>query len=323
MYGNTGIRSLDSVTGAQITDFGGSNPLEILVEQAANKIVAVRNLTRYNFDGTVDLTFNNTNIANGVIYGATKIGSNYYFGGTFTTSKGNTVNKIAAVDNSGNYINMTSRGTGFGAAVNQVSLTSYDGSLYVYRNTAGSTTYNGVPCQNLLKMNINGLITQQFSIGTANVSIGTEPVWDSLGNMYVIIGGSSGTIVKFSPSGVELGVVTLGSFAIRSIVIDSLDRIYVCASGLITVGGIATNKSMVRLNTSLVYDATFGIPTKNWRQMFLENDTTMYAAYVAVGETVGRVNKINLATQSIDSAFVSPAIGSYLDQYSLNAYTIV
>jgi hypothetical protein len=323
LKGNAMMTSLDSNNGTQINTFGGVNPLDILVQQADGKIVAARQMVRYNFDGTVDASFNNSGIANGIIYGATKIGSNYYFAGAFTISKGFTVNKIAAVDNSGNYVNMTSRGTGFGAAVTQMSLTGYAGSLYVYRNTTGSTTYNGAPCQNIVKMNTNGLITTQFNIGTSNVTVGTKPVFDSVGNMYVLIGGTSNTIVKFSPSGVELAAVVLGSPAARSIVIDSADRIYLCGTNLFFIGGVSTGKTMIRLNSSLVYDASFEITLKGWRAMFLEDDATMYAVYIQSGETGGRVNKINLTTETIDPTFVSPVNGSNTETFSLNAYTFV
>jgi hypothetical protein len=332
LFGNqNGISALNSDTGAELIDISNLVPNNIYVDNISDKIISVNTMQRYNFDGTIDASFNNTNIANNEIVSATKIGSNYYFAGRFTTSKGNTVNRIAAVDNSGNYVNMTSRGTGF-TSPSAMGLTSHNGSLYVWKIGSGGTkpVYNGVTCEGVVQMDTNGLITAQFNIGTLGLEQGIVPVFDSAGNMYVSTAAGSPVLYKFSPVG-GLPVASVNLYAgvqstvPRGIAIDSLNRIYLSGMTFIRLGTSPgnTSKYIVRLNTSLVYDSTFTVSVdRATERIYLEDDSTMYAVRFQADSTYA-VNKINLTTQTVDTAFVSPAVVSAGVQRPLDGYTIV
>lgn len=117
----------------------------------------------------------NNNVNTLLIYG-----SSLYMGGTFTTYKGITVNRIAKVDISSGDLDTTFNGTGtvgFGSTVN--ALASDGTSLYV---TGAFTTYRGASAKYLSKVALDSGLQDSVFVAGNGLSgfgvVGSSLFWD-------------------------------------------------------------------------------------------------------------------------------------------------
>jgi uncharacterized delta-60 repeat protein len=187
------------------------------------------------------------------------------FGGTLYG--GVPVNGLLPLNNKGDLDLSFNIGIGFNSGGGTLSLlkSSYGG---YYFGGFGITTYKGISCGNLGRLNIDGSLDSSLNtIGKFNNSV-LAITEDSSGNIYV--GGQftnyDGTgrnyIIKLDRFGVLdtsfnpiLTVPVIGTFAIYSIAIDSNGKIYV--GGQFTVVNSETNNHIIRLNPDGTKDTGF------------------------------------------------------------------
>ena len=195
--------------------------------------------------------------------GSSNVTTDVLFGGGATTYGGVPVGGFFPLNNSGslNFSFNTGSGLNSGGSADSLLKSSYGG---YYFGGFGVTTYKGISCGNLGRLNIDGSLDSSLNtVGKFNNSIITIAE-DSSGNIYVggLFTNYDGTgrnyIVKLNRFGVldtSFNPVFTGSVVIYTIAIDSNGKIYV--GGSFTTVNSQTNNHIIRLNADGTKDTGF------------------------------------------------------------------
>ncbi len=243
------LNSDGSVDGSFITNIGtGTNVYVSTISiQPDGKIVvggffttcnAVlrNNILRLNADGTLDNTFTVGSGANSVVL-ATALQSDggIIIGGSFTSYNGITSNRIARLNADGSYDASFNVGSGANSTIKAISILS-DGKIII---CGDFTSYNGVSCNRIARLNSDGSIDPTFLIGTgANSSCNTTVIQPNGkiivgGNFTVFNGATYNRIVRLNMDGSIDPTFIIGAGSngdINSMVIQS--------DGKIIIGGV-------------------------------------------------------------------------------------
>jgi uncharacterized delta-60 repeat protein len=120
------------------------------------------NLIRLNTDGTPDITFNKTTGANGSIRAsAIQKNGKIIIGGNFYTYQYKSRNHIARLTKDGKLDNSFDPGTGTNGSVYAVAVQT-DGKILI---GGDFTSYNGLPANNIARINADGSLDSDFHIG--------------------------------------------------------------------------------------------------------------------------------------------------------------
>lgn len=125
--------------------------------------VARSRLARINADGTLDTTFNPGTGANNVVYSISVLpNGKIIISGIFTNYNGVSQNRLARLHADGSLDTSFNIGTGAEAGVQRTVLLP-DGKILI---GGLFTSYNGVDCNYLVRLNSNGTIDPTFQAGT-------------------------------------------------------------------------------------------------------------------------------------------------------------
>jgi uncharacterized delta-60 repeat protein len=226
-------------------------------------------LVRLNSDGTEDTTFA-TNLGTGFSDTVNSISiqsdGDILVGGSFTNFNGNTRNRLVRLNSDGTEDTTfaTNLGTGFGDAVNTISLQS-DGDILV----GGSfTTFNGNTRNYIVRLNSDGTEDTTFATNLGTGFGGAVKDIHVLSDGRLFIAGSFTTfnsntrnrLVRLNADGTEdfVFATTLGTgFS------DTINTISLQSDGDLLVGGVFTTfnsntrNRLVRLNSDGTEDTTF------------------------------------------------------------------
>lgn len=228
-------------------------------------------------NGENDSTFNPTDIGfgfgdgfDGVLYSiAQQSDGKIIVGGGFTSYNGTPINSIARLNTDGTLDTSFDIGTGLNDGVNSLVIQS-DGKILV---GGYFTSYNGNPCNNIVRLNLDGSFDSSFNIGTGFTTMisgmPTPMVINSLAiqaDNKILASGDfdnyNGTtihrIARLNPDGTldnsfDPGPVTSGDFT--TIGIQSTGKIVVAGSCSSCNG--TTSNHILRLNTDGSTDISF------------------------------------------------------------------
>jgi uncharacterized delta-60 repeat protein len=251
-----------------------SSVLSIKVQED-NKIIIAGNFTEYNgtaisriarlnSDGTLDTSFNVGTGVNGTISTtAIQVDGKIIIGGWFTEYNGTPVNRIARLTKNGTLDSSFNPGIGPNLGVSSTSIQS-DGKIII---SGSFTTYNGTPSRSIARLNDNGTLDTEFSIGTgSNYYIFATAIQN---NGKIIIGGDfteyNGTMInriaRLNTNGtldsdfnIGLGIQG-GSGVAYSINIVSGEKIII--GGFFNAFNGSAVGNIIRLNTSGSLDTNF------------------------------------------------------------------
>lgn len=125
--------------------------------------VSQRNIRRLLPSGAFDNTFNQGTGANGYVHSmVVQPDGKILIGGSFTTYNGVSRNSVARINSDGTLDTSFDPGTGSDYWVRSVLLLP-NGKLMVGGNF---TTFNGIPCKGLVRLNSDGSVDSSFALGT-------------------------------------------------------------------------------------------------------------------------------------------------------------
>ena len=152
----------------------GTNTVFAIAVQSDGKIVVGGNFTSYdgttqnritrlNSNGTRDTSFNiGTGFDGSVNTIAVQSDGKILVGGQFTSYNGTTQNRITTLNSDGTRDTSFVIGTGFNSSVNTIAIQS-DSKIII----GGSfTSYNGTTQNRITRLNSNGVLDTEFTIGT-------------------------------------------------------------------------------------------------------------------------------------------------------------
>jgi uncharacterized delta-60 repeat protein len=241
------------IVGGSFTTFNGSS---------AGKLI------RLNTDGSRDNSFDTAIAAStGIVYSiALQSDGNVIIVGSFTKYNNTTANKITRILPNGNLDTTFATGTGASGVINTVQIQS-DGKVII----AGTfTTFNGVSCNRIIRLNPNGSIDTTFSIGTGfnddarTLALQTDGKILVGGDFTTYNGIGANRIVRLNTDGTVDSSFNLGSgFSDSGVYVIKLG-----AGGSIMVGGsfnakfngVDVNK-IVSLDANGVLNPAFDIGT--------------------------------------------------------------
>jgi uncharacterized delta-60 repeat protein len=210
-------------------------------------------IVRLNSDGSVDNTFSiGTGFDGQVTSIAIQSDGKILVGGAFTDYNGTGSNYIVRLNSDGSIDNTFSIGTGFDAGVSSIVIQS-DGKILV---GGGSTTYNGVSLNFIIRLNSDGSIDTDFSIGNGFDDIVIHIAVQSDGK--ILVGGqfgsyngtSSDRIIRLNSDGSIDGDFSIGTGFdnnVRFITTQSDNKILV-GGEFDSYNGVNSNR-MIRLNS--------------------------------------------------------------------------
>lgn len=219
--------------------------------------------TKYAYASTFDsITTTDPNFSLGtsfnayVYWGCRDSKNRILLGGSFTTYRGTTVNRIVRLNHDGTLDTTFNTGTGFNADVRWIEQDSqgryYVGGLF--------TTFNGNSRSRILRLNENGTLDTTFNPTTIAAQVNSGVL---LNDEPIILGyftSPSNGIVKFTETGATDTSFTVGTgfnitdqgvFQIKK---DSSDKLYVV--GLFTSYNGTTANGLVKLNSNGTIDTS-------------------------------------------------------------------
>ena len=261
-------------------DFNASGGILSTVLQSDGKVLVggghwefngytVNGLNRLNTDGALDLTFNPSTSANGIVYStAIQPDGKIIVGGDFTGYFWTTHRKLIRVNSDGT-IDPTFNNSGIGfnvtGKIEEVKLLA-DGKILVAGNFS---SYNGIPISCIARINSDGSLDPTFNPGT---SAGGNTIYDLiiLGSGKYMIGGTftsyNGTaisnVARLNQDGsldYSFNIGTGSNWAVRTVVEQADGKVIV--GGYFSAWNGAPRNRLVRLNTDGSIDNTFIIGT--------------------------------------------------------------
>ena len=240
-------------------------------------IVIIFGFTTYAQPGTIDLTFNPTDVGSGnganndVLTTSIQSDGKIIIGGSFTTYNGNSRNGIARLNTDGTLDATFNPGTGpsypmtiGNVGVSTTSIQS-DGKIIIGGNF---TSYNGISRIGIARLNTNGSLDATFNAAFYDDTVNINSVYtiSIQSDGKIIIGGgfkfqqglSGYRIARLNTNGTRDATFNLGTGAnsvVRSTSIQSDGKIII--GGYFTsYNGIARNR-IARLNTDGTLDTSF------------------------------------------------------------------
>jgi uncharacterized delta-60 repeat protein len=265
-----------------------SNVIWDMVKQSDDKILVagvfrtyngnqVTNIVRLNTNGSIDNTFNPpVTSAHDIFYNFNSIfhygaifcmleqfDGKILIGGSFTTY-GDTpnINHIVRLNNNGSLDESFNSGTGFNGFVHSVTQQS-DGKLLI---GGGFTSYNGTPCNGIVRLNNDGTFDNTFNIGIGfdyivySIKEQTDNKLVIAGKFTMYDGISANRIIRLNSNGSRDYTFEVGNGlddTAISIAIQNDNKI-VIGGDFTSYNGSASSK-IVRLNTNGSIDTTFEI----------------------------------------------------------------
>ena len=201
----------------------------------------------------------NTNLFSST--GSSNITTDVLFVGVAATYGGVPVGRLFPLSNTGDLNFSFNTGTGLRTGAAFTALKSSYGGYYI--GGTSMTTYRGISCGNLIRLNADGSLDTSWGIqgsGGVNVYTITE---DSSGNIYVggtfsnWMGTGRNQLIKLSRSGVldTSFDPNVGSGIVYKVVIDSAGKLYVGGS-FTTVNGVTANR-IIKVNLNGTKDTSF------------------------------------------------------------------
>lgn len=283
---------------------------------------SVRCLVRFNYDGTIDETFSTgdgfrfTNNIPGVTLQSVKVSSSgkIYVGGNFTRYDGTDINRIVRLNSDGSRDTSFNVGTGFNSTVNDIQEDS-SGNIYVVGNF---TTYKGVGCNKVVKIDSSGNRVTAFDVGTG-LRTGTGNATNTVYSWRVALNSDESKIYcvgafdnynNTSSNGIAAINTSDGSIDTSfnpgtgfdnitfAVAVDSNNKIYVGGQYLNYDG--SARARICRLNSDGSLDTTFGttndIRNGLVRDIKLGTDGKLYVGGTFtsfLGATNNRIIKLN------------------------------
>jgi uncharacterized delta-60 repeat protein len=231
--------------------------------------LSINRFIRLNTDGSIDNTLSigtgfNFTVRNTAIQSDNKI----IAVGGFSSYSGVPYNRVIRLNDNGSIDDTFNSGGalfGFNQTTNELAIQP-DGKIIF---GGAFTTYSGVSCNRIVRLNTDGSIDNTFVTGTAFTSGGVNDILlQSDGK--IMVGGSFATysgasvsqLIRLNSNGSQdftfTGTTTSGT-GVRSIVIQP-DGKYIIAGGFGNVNGVSINK-IARLNSDGSTDNTFNVGT--------------------------------------------------------------
>jgi len=218
-------------------------------------------IIRLNPDGSKDTDFDNTTGFNGQL-NIIVIDSNgkIYVGGTFTTYKGLTENRIIRLNPDGSKDTDFDNTTGFNSTALRIAIDS-NGKVYI---VGSFTTYKGATENRIIRLNPDGSKDTGFDNTTGFNDLPTAIATDSNGKIYVggqfttYKGVTENRIIRLNADGskdTDFDNTTGFNSTVLRIAIDSNGKIYVGGS-FTTYKGVTENR-IIRLNPDGSKDTGF------------------------------------------------------------------
>jgi uncharacterized delta-60 repeat protein len=222
-------------------------------------------IVRLNADGTIDTSFNTGTGFNNLVWAITvQADGKILVGGSFTTYKGVTENRIVRLNIDGSKDTTFSTGTGFNTQVYAIE-TQADGKILV----GGSfTTYKGVTENRIVRLNADGSKDTAFSTGTGFGSlvytIATQADGKILvgGTFIAYKGVTENRIIRLNANGSKDTTFSTGtgfSNSVRAITTQADGKILV-GGEFTTYNGVTENR-IIRLNADGSKDTVFNTGT--------------------------------------------------------------
>lgn len=279
--------------------------------------VSYGRMARFNMDTlVVDSTFNTSNGFDNYVFSA-KMNSlgKIYAVGTFTTYKGSSYNRIIRLNNDGTIDTVFNVGTGLNSADSgtKIILDSDEKPII----TGIFTSYNGIPCNRIVRLNVDGTIDTTFSFGSGFNYTVSDVAYDSFNKKIYCVGSftsyngtNCGRIVRLNMDGTIDSTFNTGtgfSGPMTAIAIQSDYKI------IVGVGEINVNRtftrtykttqfsSLIRLNYDGSVDNTFNAGLgftegtyRNQLNLLYRNSSGNLATFYAYNNYPGNFNRLNL-----------------------------
>jgi len=230
--------------------------------------VTVNRIVRLNSDGTRDTAFTTntgTGFNNTVQTIVVQSDGRILMGGSFTTLRGFTVNRIVRLNSDGTRDTAftTNNGTGASTTVETIAVQS-DGKILM---GGGLTTFNGVTVNRIVRLNTDGTRDTAFTTNTgtgADTTVNTIAVQS---DGKILVGGTLTTfngvtvnrIVRLNTDGTRdtsvFAVLEAANSTVRTIAVQSDGKILV-GGDFTTFNGVTVNR-IVRLNADGTRDTAF------------------------------------------------------------------
>lgn len=228
-------------------------------------------------------------------------------GGSFTTYyNGTSANRIAGLRQIGTFNTTFNYGSGFN---NEVTEVVFDPSISMFYVGGTFTTYKGVSCPKLVRIDLNGDIDNTFNSGLASVTTINKIVLASGGKIYV--GGTfTNNIARLNSDGTIDGAFAASlNSTVQDLVLDGSGNVY--------VGGSFTNRVVKLFASNGTTDTSFNVGTGfNSTVYALAIDPVAGGIYIggdftSYSGSPNRVRYIRLNTNgTIDSSFVVNSNGA-------------
>ncbi len=222
-------------------------------------------IVRLNGDGSLDTSFDSGTGFNNAVYSiATLPNEKILIGGLFTSYNGVTENRIVRVNGDGSLDTSFDPGTGFNNAVTNIVPQS-DGKIIV---GGGFTSFNGVTCNRIVRLNSDGSLDSSFDSGTgfnASLSLGILSLQADgkiivSGEFTTYNGESVPSVIRIKSDGTRDSdfqpIITVGAIGeIGKSRIQDDGKILI--SGYFSIDGDSARHRVVRLNSDGSLDSTF------------------------------------------------------------------
>ncbi|MBE9575987.1 T9SS type A sorting domain-containing protein [Flavobacterium proteolyticum] len=269
---------------------GFNNYPWVIVQQADGKILIGGNFTTYkgifenkfirlNTDGTNDTTFNTGDGFNNIV-NTTKqqADGKILVGGSFTTYKRTSTNRIIRLNTDGTKDDSFNIGTGFNNSIRAIEIQN-DGKILV---GGDFTSYNGVTENRIIRLNADGTKDTSFGIGAGFNDI--VYTIKQLTSGKILVGGAftsykgitKNRIICLNSDGTEDTSFNTGTgFNIVVMTTNQqADNKIIIGGGFTSYNGISENR-LIRLNTDGTKDGSFNIGTgfnNNVSAIEIQND---------------------------------------------------
>lgn len=271
-------------------------------------------IARLNTDGTIDNTFDPGYGANGRVKTTSiQADGRIIIGGSFSNYDGTTINHIARLNADGVLDNTFNPGTGTISEINTIAIQP-DGKIVIGGNFS---VYNGIPRNNIARLNANGSLDSTFNPGTGtNNPINSIVIQTDgkiiIGGMFTSYNGSArNRIARLNADGTLDITFNPGTGANSDV-----NTIAIHPNGKIIIGGNFTNYNsttrnrIVRLNEDGTFDSTFFMGTGASNQVYkitIQTDgKIIIAGYFYSYNGTQRYNIARLNTDgTIDNSFNS------------------
>jgi uncharacterized delta-60 repeat protein len=303
----------DGFTGL-ITNISIQNDEKIIVGGGFTSFSGISSnaIARLNTNGSYDSTFNiGTGFTQFSQVWTIQIQSDnkILVGGTFSSYSGISCNRIARLNTNGSFDSTFNIGTGFNNSVLTSALQS-DGKIIVGGNF---TSYSGISCNRIARLNTDGSYDSTFNIGTGfNSTIWGLSIQSDgkilVGGFFTLYNGIQlSGVIRLNTDGSIDSTLEMGS-GFNNVVYKTLQReddTTLVLGSFSAYSGIPCNR-IARLNTDGSYDSTFTIETGlsgNVETILIRpNGKIFVGGYETTSPATGKVSLLN-PDGSLDNSF--------------------